>query len=257
MDEGDSLYIGIPDEVYVKWTTQSTTLAVVENAQKESKTLEEMIPLQYLSFRSIFEEETSRALPPFQKWDHAIDLQPDAVPSNNCKVYPLNPEEQKALDVFLTDMLERGYICSSQSPFASPFFFVKKKDGKLHPVQDYRQLNALTIKNQYPLPLISDIVNKLSSAKYFTKFDVRWGYNNIRIKEGDKWKAAFKTNCGMFELLVMFFGLTNSPATFQTMMNKVFKDLADTGKVFIYMDDILIATTTLEEHRELVGHVLQ
>jgi hypothetical protein len=257
IDKGDALYIGIPDEVYVKRTTQSTALAAVENAQKESKTLEEMIPPQYLSFRSVFEEETSRALPPFRKWDHAIDLQPDAIPSNNCKVYPLNPEEQKALDAFLADMLDRGYIRSSQSPFASPFFFVKKKDGKLRPVQDYRQLNALTVKNQYPLPLISDIVDKLSSARYFTKFDVRWGYNNIRIKEGDEWKAAFKTNRGMFEPLVMFFGLTNSPATFQTMMNEIFKDLADTGKVFIYMDDILIATPTLEEHRQLVSQVLQ
>jgi len=154
-------------------------------------------------------------------------------------------------------MTNRGYIRSSQSPFASPFFFVKKKDGKLRPVQDYRQLNALTIKNQYPLPLISDIGDKLSSARYFTKFDVRWGYNNISIKEGDEWKAAFKTNKGMFEPLVMFFGLTNSPATFQTMMNEVFKDLIDTGKVFIYMDDILIATMTLEEHRDLVKQVLQ
>ena len=95
---------------------------------------------------------------------------------------------------------------------------------------------------------MSDVVDKLWDASIFTKFDVRWGYNNVRIKEGDKWKAAFKTNRGMFEPCVMFFGLTNSPATFQAMMNEVFKDLLDTGKVFIYMDDILIATSTLEEH---------
>ena len=105
---------------------------------------------------------------------------------------------------------------------ASPFFFVKKKDGKLRPVQDYRKLNEMTIKNRYPLPLISELIDKLTHAKIFSKMDIRWGYNNIRIKEGDEWKAAFRTNQGLFEPLVMFFGLTNSPATFQTMMNDVF-----------------------------------
>ncbi|TFY50672.1 hypothetical protein EVG20_g11391 [Dentipellis fragilis] len=140
---------------------------------------------------------------------------------------------------------------------ASPFFFVKKKDGKLCPVQDYRQLNKGTVKNEYPLLLISEIVDKLKGARIFTKMDVRWGYNNVHIKEGDKWKAAFKTNRGLFELLVMFFGLMNSPAMFQAMMNDLFKDLIDSGKVIIYMDDILIFTDTLEEHRLLVQKVLQ
>ena len=91
-----------------------------------------------------------------------------------------------------------GRIRPSKSLIASPFFFVKKKDGRLRPVQDYRQLNAMTIKNRYPLPLISEVIDKLSGARYFTKFDVRWGYENIRIKEGDEWKAAFITNRGLF-----------------------------------------------------------
>ena len=119
---------------------------------------------------------------------------------------------------------------------ASPFFFVKKKDGKLQPVQDYHKLNEMTIKNRYPLLLIQELVNKLKDAKYFTKLDVRWGYNNVWIKEGDKWKAAFLTNCRLFEPLVMFFGLTNSPATFQTMMNKLLKDLINQGHVLVYID---------------------
>ena len=97
---------------------------------------------------------------------------------------------------------------------ATPVFFVKKKDGRLRLVQDYRALNAMTVKNKYPLPLIPELIAKLRSAKYFTKLDVRWGFNNVRIKEGDEWKAAFRTNRGLFEPLVMFFGLTNSPATF-------------------------------------------
>ena len=140
---------------------------------------------------------------------------------------------------------------------ASPFFFVKKKEGSLRPVQDYRYLNSITVKNQYPLPLIPELIDKLKGAKIFSKFDVRWGYNNVRIKEGDEWKAAFKTNRGLFEPTVMFFGLTNSPATFQGMMNELFSDLIDTGHVIIYMDDILIFTEMIEEHNILLRRVLQ
>jgi hypothetical protein len=125
---------------------------------------------------------------------------------------PVN--EQEELDRFLDDNLRKGYILPSKSPIASPVFFVKKKDGRLHLVQDYRKLNDFTIKNRYPLPLASDIINRLRQARIFTKFDVRWGYNNIRIKAGDEWKAAFTTNRGLFEPQVMLFGLTNSPATF-------------------------------------------
>ena len=106
---------------------------------------------------------------------------------------------------------------------ASPFFFIKKKDGSLRPVQDYRKLNEMTVKNRYPLPLIQELLDKLKGARYFTKLDIRWGYNNVRIKEGDEWKAAFRTNMGLFEPTVMFFGLTNSPPSFQTMMNTLFK----------------------------------
>jgi hypothetical protein len=137
------------------------------------------------------------------------------------------------------------------------FFFIKKKDGSLRPVQDYRKLNEMTIKNRYPLPLISKLVNKLRGAKYFMKLDIRWGYNNVRIKEGDEWKAAFRTNRGLYEPLVMFFGLTNSPATFQTMMNDILRDLINEGKVIVYLDDILIFTEDFEEHRRLVCRVLQ
>lgn len=114
----------------------------------------------------------------------------------------------------------------------------------------------MTVKNRYPLPLISEIVDKLSGARYFTKFDVCWGYNNVRIREGDEWKAAFITNRGLYEPLVMFFGLTNSPATFQNMMNDLFRDLVGKGVVIVYMDDILIFTKTLEEHREVTRQVL-
>ena len=140
---------------------------------------------------------------------------------------------------------------------ASPFFFVKKKDGKLRPVQDYQKLNEMTIKNCYPLPLISELIDKLTHAKIFSKMDIRWGYNNIRIKEGDEWKAAFRTNQGLFEPLVMFFGLTNSPPTFQTMMNDVFREEIVKGWVVIYMDDILVFSKNEEDHEKYVGRILQ
>ena len=150
-----------------------------------------------------------------------------------------------------------GRIRPSKSPMAAPVFFVKKKDGKLQLVQDYRALNAMTVKNKYPLPLIPELIAKLRGAKYFTKLDVRWGFNNVRIKEDDEWKAAFRTNRGLFEPLVMFFGLTNSPAMFQTMMDDVFEELISEGVVVVYLDDILIFTGTLDEHRNVTRWVME
>ena len=131
------------------------------------------------------------------------------------------------------------------------------KDRKLRPVQDYRKLNEMTIKNRYPLPLISELIDQLSHAKVFSKMDVRWGYNNRRIKEGDEWKAVFRTNRGLFEPLVMFFGLTNSLATFQTMMNDMFREEIAEGWVVIYMDDILVYSRDEETHKKHVNTILE
>src|SRR6266702_2277626 len=115
-----------------------------------------------------------------------------------------------------------GIHCESNSPYASSFFFRKKKDGKLRPIMDYRPLNSWTVRDTYPLPLINTILEQLQGKKIFTKFDIRWGYNNIRIREEDQWAAAFKTPFGLFQPRVMFFGLTNSPATFSHAMNRMF-----------------------------------
>ncbi len=207
-----------------------------------------MVPEDYHSFRDLFSKESFDELPERRPWDHAIELIPNAKSTLDCKVYPLNRNEQEQLDVFLDENLESGRICPSKSPFASPFFFVKKKDGTLRPVQDYRKLNEMTIKNRYLLPLISELIDKLRGAKHFTKLDVQFGYNNVRIKEGDEEKAAFRTNQGLYEPTIMFFGLTNSPATFQWMMNDIFHDLIGEGKVTIYLDDILIFSKSLKEH---------
>ena len=165
--------------------------------------------------------------------------------------------EQKELDAFLKENLDSGRICPSKSPMASPVFFVKKKCGGLQLVQDYHLLNAMTMKNKYPLPLIPELIAKLQGAKYFTKLDVHWGFNNVRIKEGDEWKVVFRTNRGLFELLVMYFGLMNSPATFQMMMDDIFEELISEGNVVVYLDDILIFTETLEEHWAIKQRVLE
>ena len=161
------------------------------------------------------------------------------------------------MDAFLEENLRTRQIRPSKSPIAAPVFFIKKKDSLLQLVQDYCALNAVTVKNRYPLPLISELVSQLRGARYFTKLDVRWGFNNIRIKPRDEWKAAFRTNHGLFEPLVMFFGMTNSPATFQTMMNDIFRTLIAEGIVVVYLDDILIFTKTEEEHEQAVRRVLE
>ena len=162
--------------------------------------------------------------------------------------------EEDLLCEFIKEQLEKGYIRPSKSPYSSPFFFIKKKDGKLQPVQDYRRLNMLTVKNQYPLPLIPKLIDRLCNATLFTKLDIRWGYNNVCIKEGDQWKGAFKTNLGLYGPCIMFFGLTNSPSTFQTMMDTIFRNLTAMGEVVIYMDDILIATPNNTPHHQQIVH---
>ena len=139
----------------------------------------------------------------------------------------------------------------------APVFFVGKKDGKKRIVQDYRYLNEWTIKNNYPLPLILDVLENIGTKKVFTKMDLRWSYNNVRIKEEDKWKVAFTTPEGSFKPMVMFFGLTNSPATFQAMMNELLRDLINTGKVAAFIDDMIVGTETEEGHEELVAEVIK
>ncbi len=246
------------EEPYIAIRKTTTASELAQKAMDHTKkTFEQMVPTPYHRHKKVFSEEASHQFPPKQPWDHAIDLLPEAPKTLDCKVYPLALTEGSALTEFLNEQLQKGYIRPSKSPYASPFFFIKKKDGKLRPVQDYRKLNALTIKNRYPLPLIPEIIDKVQEARLFMKLDVRWGYNNIRIKEGDEWKAAFKTNQGLYEPSVMFFGLTNLPSTFQTMMDTIFRNLILTNEVIVYMDDILIATINdTFRHHEIVHQVL-
>ena len=139
----------------------------------------------------------------------------------------------------------------------SPVFFVGKKDGSKQMVMDYRNLNDQTVKNNYPLPLIMELINNMGSKKVFTKMDLRWGFNNVRIKEGDEWKGAFTMYIGSFEPTVMFFGMTNLLATFQAMMNKILRDLINEEKVAVFVDDVLVGTETEGGHDEIVEEILR
>jgi len=141
-------------------------------------------------FESVFAKEDFDILPEHRQWDHAIEFILGSEPKSS-KVYPLSLVEQKKLDSFLKENLYTRQIRLSKSPMAAPVFFIKKKDGSLWLVQDYRALNSMTVKNKYPLPLISQLMSQLRGARYFTKLDICWGFNNICIKPRDEWKAAF------------------------------------------------------------------
>jgi hypothetical protein len=252
----------ILDELIQECTAKGVSTELAIDARLEAK--EVTLPPEYQRFALVFSEEESHQFPPTRAWDHAITLKNDAPETINCKVYPMTRTEEEALDEFLDEQLAKGYIRPSISPYTSSFFFIKKKDGKLRPAQDYRNLNKWMVRNQYPLPLITALICDLGGAHIYTKLDVRWGYNNVRIKEGDEYKAAFKTRRGLFEPTVMFFGLTNSPATFQAMMNSIYEQAITKHEsrgtnIRIYMDDITVATknTSLRGHIDTVSDVLQ
>jgi hypothetical protein len=214
------------------------------------------LPAPFKRFQGVFEKKNMEELSPSHSFDHGIDLDTDFVPKV-AKVYPLNPKEHEACQNFMGKHLATGKIQPSKSPQASPFFFVPKKDGSVRPCQDYRYVNSHTVKNAYPLPLISDLVDRLRGSRIFTKMDIHWGYNNVLIRPEDRWKAAFITPFGLFEPTVMFFGLCNSPATFQALMDHLFGDFIAEGWLIIYMDDLLIHSAGDDEHRERTEKVLQ
>jgi len=215
-----------------------------------------LVPEKFHWWIKVFGKKQSERMPMRKLWDHAIDVREGFVPRKG-KVYPLSREEREEVREFVKEQLRKGYIRPSKSLQTVPVFFVGKKDEKKRMIQDYRYLNEWTVKNNYPLPLISDVLESIGTKKVFTKMDLRWGYNNVRIKEGDEWKAAFMMPEGSFEPTVMFFGLTNSPAMFQAMMNELLRDLTNTEKVVVFIDDVIIGTETEEGHNELVAEVIR
>ncbi len=168
----------------------ATDLAIkAKQYTKKVKVLE-----KYQRHHHVFSEEAAQRFPPKRPWNHAIDLKPDTPNIIDCKVYPLTQEEDKVLVAFLEEQLKKGYIVPSISPYASPFFFVKKKDSKLQLVRDYWKLNEYTIRNWYPLPFIPDLISQVQDAYIFTKFDVRWGIITSGSKQEMKRKRHLRPN---------------------------------------------------------------
>jgi hypothetical protein len=232
----------------VNWREQTLTTKE-EEAVLPMRKVDECCPCYQELFPQVFSEEAFKELPPWWKWDHAIELTKGAKPPRRW-CYPLSQKEDEALQEFIKKNKETSKIQKSNSPFASPFFFrLKQGTEELRGIQDYWGLNAITIKDRYPLPLISQIINRVKDSSVFTKMDLRWGFNNICTQEGDEAKAAFITPWGLFEPLVMQFGLCNTLSMFQGMVDKVLADEKKGGHVEVYIDDILIYTSDQKTNR--------
>lgn len=226
-----------------------------EHRKEPAEIGKETLPAEYTDFADVFDKKNADRLPPHRPYDCPIPLLPNEQPPWG-PTYPLSETELTALKEYLDENLAKGFIRPLTSPAGAPILFVKKKDGSLRLCPDYRALNGITVRNRYPLPLISDMLDRVKSAKIFTKLDLRGAYNLVRMKEGDEWKTAFRTRYGHFEYLVMPFGLTNAPATFQRFVNEIFCDIMDKF-IVVYLDDILIFSEDPATHQDHVKTVLE
>lgn len=203
-------------------------------------------------FDDVFSEP--KGLPPHRQYDHAVTLEEGAQPPNS-KPYRYSPLQKDEIERQVQEMLSSGVIVHSMSPYAAPVLLVNKKDGSWRFCIDYRRLNLVTIKNKFSLPIVDELLDELAGAAFFSKLDLRAGYHQIRMREEDEEKTAFKTHLGHYQFRVMPFGLTNAPATFQCLMNSIFAEF--TRKfVIVFLDDILVYSTTLQEHQEHLRLVL-
>lgn len=220
---------------------------------EENSSVPEAVKEIIQDFHDIFQEP--EGLPPRRACDHTINLIPGAKPIN-LRPYRHNPALKDEIEKQITEMLSSGVIQHSQSPFSSPAILVKKKDGTWRLVIDYRQLNNITVKTKYPVPVIEELLDELTGAKWFTKLDLRSGYHQIRMAEGEEPKTAFQTHSGHYEYKVMSFGLTGAPATFLKAMNDTLKSVLRKFAL-VFFDDILIYSPTLSSHLEHLKQVLQ
>ncbi|KAG5736000.1 hypothetical protein E4T56_gene18382 [Termitomyces sp. T112] len=231
-----------------------TENTLLEHATEE-QILYKVVPLEYHEFVDIFSEGRAKEFPPHHSYDHKIDLEEGTSPSFG-KIYNMSEIELWVLKDYLNDMLGKDFICPSISATGTLVLFAKKKDESLRLCVDYQGLNKVTKENQYPLPLIGDLVDCLCSAKIYTKIDLHFSYNNVWIAPEHEWKTAFHTRYGLFEYLVMPFGMTNSSATFQYFINNTFHNMNDVF-VIIYLDDILIYSNSPKKHPEHVCCILE
>jgi hypothetical protein len=210
-----------------------------------------LVVCEYLD---VFPDELP-GMPPDGDVEFVIELQPGTAPISK-RPYRMPPKELAELKNQLQELLDKGYICPSSSPWGCPTLFVKKKDGSLRLCVDYRPLNVVTVKNKYPLPRIDILFDQLAGARVFSKIDLRSSYHQIKIRPCDILKTAFSTRYGLYEFLVMSFGLTNAPAYFMYLMNSVFMTEVDKF-VVVFIDDILIYSKNEKEHTKHLRIVLQ
>ncbi|KAL5548997.1 hypothetical protein UlMin_004228 [Ulmus minor] len=237
-----------------KWIADGCTgfLASVLDTTKKGKDELKDVPVVN-EFVSVFPEDLP-GLPPDREVTFEIELLPGTAPISKAP-YRMAPVELRELQVQLQELLDKGFIRPSYSPWGAPVLFVKNKDGTLRMCVDYRELNKVTVKNKYPLPRIDDLFDQLKGASVFSKIDLRSGYHQLKIKESDVPKSAFRTRYGHYEFLLMPFGLTNAPAAFMDLMNRVFRAYLDKF-VIVFIDDILIYSRSREEHAEQLRTVL-
>ena len=204
------------------------------------------VPTPYLKYSEVFNEKNCNILPPHREYDCEIRLKDNSSLFYG-PLYSLNEVEREELKKYLKENMEKGFIRKSTYPAGAPILFVKKKDWSLRLCVDYRKLNNITIRNSYPLPLISDLLDRVKESKIFTRLDLKSAYNLVRIKKGDEYKTAFRTRYSHYEYLVMPFGLRNAPATFQHFINDVLSEYLD-DFVISYIDDIFIYSKNIEDH---------
>ncbi|GJY10096.1 putative reverse transcriptase domain-containing protein [Tanacetum coccineum] len=227
------------------------TAKEVEDKSKKKRL--ENVPIVQ-DFPEVFPEDLP-GLPPTRQVEFQIDLVPGTAPVARAP-YRLAPSEMKELSEQLKELSDKGFIRPSSSPWGAPVLFVKKKDGSFQMCIDYRELNKLTVKNRYPLPRIDDLFDQLQGSSVYLKIDLRSGYHQLRVREEDIPKTAFRTRYGHYEFQVMSFGLTNAPAVFMDLMNRVCKPYLDKF-VIVFIDDILIYSKNKQEHEEHLKQILE
>ena len=243
---------------------QEKALKEGRSADSKVRPTEELVLKELWQYLDRFDKERAKRLPKPSKWDMKIEFIEGSVLPKPGPVYSLSPQERQAVEEFIDENLEKGWIRAvgndlppeQKSSVASPVFFVGKKDAGARLVIDYREINKICRPDPYPIPLLHALPDNLATATWFTTLDLRSGYNNIRIHPGHEKFAAFRTHKGVYQPLVMQFGMMNSPAVFQRAMNQLFEDLLQEG-VLIYLDDIIIYAENQERLWELTREVLR